>query len=81
MPSRKRSTDSSGEMPKRRNSCGKNARANPTSRRPFEIASSIAISPASLKGWLKTGNTAPVTSRIVDVRAATAERKTIGAGL
>ena len=32
---------SSGEMPKRRNSCGRNARANPTSIRPPEMPSSM----------------------------------------
>ena len=39
-----------GEMPKRRNSCGRNARAKPTSSRPPEMPSSMAISPASLNG-------------------------------
>src|SRR5262245_2281308 len=37
-------------MPKRANSCGKKARAKPTSRRPPEIASTIPIWPASLSG-------------------------------
>ena len=49
-------------------------------RDSLEIASSIPISPASLNGWLNTGSTAPVTSRMFCVCAATAERKTIGAG-
>jgi len=60
------------------NSSGRNARANPTSSRPREMASSIAVSPASLIGWLKIGITAPVTSRIRRVSAATALRKMIG---
>jgi hypothetical protein len=81
IPSRNRATDSSGERPKRRNSCGRNARAKPTSSRPRESASSIAISPASFKGWLKAGNTAPVTSRAWRVRCAAAARNTIGFGL
>src|SRR5207253_559445 len=80
-PSRNRATDSSGERPKRRNSCGRNARANPTSSRPRDSASSIAISPASFSGWLKAGSTAPVTSRACRVRCAAAARKTIGLGL
>src|SRR5262249_32271535 len=56
-PSRKRAWDSSGEMPKRRNSCGRKARAKPTSRRPPDNASSMAISPAGLSGGWDTART------------------------
>ena len=80
-PSSKRARLSSIEMPKRANSCGRNARAKPTSSRPPEIASTIPIWPASLSGLLNTGSTAPVTSRIERVTAAAALRNTSGSGL
>ncbi len=72
---------SSIAMPKRANSCGRKARAKPTSSRPPEIASTMPICPASFSGLLKTGSTAPVTSRIERVIAAAALRKTSGSGL
>ena len=68
-------------MPNRANSCGRKARANPTSSRPPEMASSMPISPANFSGLLKTGSTAPVISRAFFVRCAAALRKTIGFGL
>ena len=80
-PSSKRARLSSIEMPKRANSCGKKARANPTSRRPPEIASTIPICPASLSGLLNTGSAAPVISRVERVSAAAALRKISGSGL
>src|SRR5687768_8837931 len=40
-----------------------------------------ASSPASLMGLLKAGMTAPVISRICRVRAAMADKRTIGFGL
>jgi hypothetical protein len=47
-----------------------------------EMPSSIAISPASLKGWLNTGSTRPVTeAAAVLVRCDTRSRKTSGFGL
>ena len=46
--------------------------AEPDVSRPFEIASSIPISPATLSGWLNAGITAPVISFIVVVRSAQA---------
>ena len=67
--------------PKRSNSCGRNARAIPTSSRPPDIASSIPISPASFSGLLNAGRTAPVTSRAFFVRCEAAVRKTMGLGL
>ena len=80
-PSSKRARDSSRLRPKRSNSCGRQARAKPTSRRPPEMASSMPISPASFSGLLKIGRTAPVTRRARLVRCAAAARNTIGFGL
>ena len=56
------------------------ARPKPQSSRPPEIASSMPISPATLRGLLKMGSTAPVTRRAFRVRIAAAVRKICGFG-
>ncbi len=81
MPSANRPLLSSSDIPKRANSCGRKARAKPTSMRPPEIASSMPISPASLSGLLKIGRMAPVIRRAFLVRCEAAVRNTIGLGL
>ena len=81
MPPSKRARLSSMLRWKASNSSGRNARPNPTSSLPREMQSSIAVSPATLIGWLKIGRTAPVTRRTRLVRAATAVRNTIGLGV
>ncbi len=81
MPSSNRARLSSSATPKWANSCGRKARAKPTSSRPSLSASSMPISPASFSGLLNAGSTAPVTSRACRVICAAAARKTIGFGL
>ena len=68
------------DTPNTSNSFGMKARPKPTSRRPLLRLSRTASSAASLTGWLKAGMTAPVIGRIRVVRAATADRNTIGLG-
>ena len=69
------------ETPKASNSYGMNARATPTSSRPPLMASSMASWPASFRGWLKTGSTAPVTIRMRGARWLHAARNRHGSGL
>ena len=80
-PSSNRARLSSMLRSNRWNSWGKKARPNPQSNLPFEMASSMPISPAIFSGWLNMGSTAPVRSRAVLVRWEAAVRKTWGDGL
>ena len=80
-PSVKRRRLSSRLTPNCANSCGRKARAKPTSSRPSLMPSSMPISPASLSGLLNAGSTAPVISRVFLVRIAAAVRNSSGLGL
>ncbi len=80
-PSVKRRRLSSRLTPNAANSCGRNARAKPTSSRPLLMPSSMPISPAIFSGLLNAGSTAPVISRVFLVRIAAAVRKISGLGL
>ncbi len=80
-PSVKRRRLSSRLTPNCANSCGRKARAKPTSSRPALMPSSMPISPASLSGRLNAGSTAPVISRVFLVRIAAAVRNSSGFGL
>jgi hypothetical protein len=53
----------------------------PASSRPPLMASSMVSWPASFRGWLNTGSTAPVTIRIRRARWLQAARKRQGSGL
>ncbi|OLT12377.1 hypothetical protein BJF78_03925 [Pseudonocardia sp. CNS-139] len=80
-PAANRSRLESIGTPNAVNSAGRNARPKPTPTRPPERLSSIASLPASCRGWVNAGITAPVTSRIRDVRIAAAARNAVGSGL
>ena len=80
-PSVKRRRLSSRLTPNCVNSCGRKARAKPTSSRPLLMPSSMPISPAIFSGLLKAGSTAPVISRVFFVTMAAAVRKISGLGL
>ena len=80
-PSLKRLRLSSRLTPNAANSCGRKARAKPTSSRPLLMPSSMPISPAIFSGLLNAGSTAPVMRRVVLRAIAAAVRKISGLGL